>query len=89
MTVSPSAETCRNMADLGWKCLCLDRSDMLPRGQGARWFQRAQPAAGIMEERVQSLKEGARGTGGVKILKMQAGLRQALSLQGTGRHSGN
>ena len=59
MTVSPSAETCRNMADSGcsvnvwWIQRAAERA-------GAMWSQRAQPAAQIMEEKVQSLKEGAR-----------------------------
>ena len=40
VTVSPNAEACRNMADLGWKCLCLigptccqeDRGNVVPEG---------------------------------------------------------
>ena len=58
VTVSPNAEACRNMADLGWKCLCLIGPTCCQEDRG-NVVQRAQPAAGIMEESVQSLKEGA------------------------------
>lgn len=45
VTVNPSAETCRNMADLGWKCLCLidltccleGRGKVVPEGSASSW----------------------------------------------------
>lgn len=39
-----------------------DRSDMLPREGRGKVVPEAQPAAGIMEERVPVLEKGARGS---------------------------
>lgn len=90
VTVSPNAEACRNMADLGWKCLCLigptccqeDRGNVVPEGSASSWNnggERSVPERGSWEE-----------PGRVKILKMQAGIQgKPQSMQGTGRRSGN
>ena len=50
---------------MGEERFCLSKEvdrDLSAGLSKCRWFQRAQPAAGVMEERVQSLKEGARGS---------------------------